>query len=101
MPPDHAPNRLDELVRSPFARLTQLLEGLAPGLPAIDLSLGEPKALIPAFLGPTLDAHLAEFGRYPPIKGIPALRQAIVAWLGRRYPLLDGRIGDTRHRDEW
>ena len=92
MPPDHAPNRLDELVRSPFARLTQLLEGLAPGLPAIDLSLGEPKALIPAFLGPTLDAHLAEFGRYPPIKGIPALRQAIVAWLGRRYPLLDGRI---------
>ncbi len=37
-------------------------------------------------------AHLAEFGRYPPIKGIPALRQAIVAWLGRRYPLLDGRI---------
>ena len=92
MPPDHAPNRLDELVRSPFARLTQLLEGLAPGLPAIDLSLGEPKALIPAFLGPTLDAHLAEFGRYPPIKGIPALRQAIAAWLGRRYPLLDGRI---------
>ena len=92
MPPDHAPNRLDELVRSPFARLTQLLEGLAPGLPAIDLSLGEPKALIPAFLGPTLDAHLGEFGRYPPIKGIPALRQAIVAWLGRRYPLLDGRI---------
>ena len=92
MPPDHAPNRLDELVRSAFARLTQLLEGLAPGLPAIDLSLGEPKALIPAFLGPTLDAHLAEFGRYPPIKGIPALRQAIVAWLGRRYPLLDGRI---------
>jgi len=92
MPPDHAPNRLDELVRSPFARLTQLLEGLAPGLPAIDLSLGEPKALIPAFLGPTLDAHLAEFGCYPPIKGIPALRQAIVAWLGRRYPLLDGRI---------
>ena len=28
MPPGHAPNRLDELVRSPFARLTQLLGGL-------------------------------------------------------------------------
>ena len=65
MPPDIAPNRLDELVRSPFARLTRLLEGLDPALPAIDLSLGEPKALIPDFLGPTLEAHLAEFGRYP------------------------------------
>ena len=97
MPHDLAPNRLDELVRSPFARLAHLLDGLTPGLPAIDLSLGEPKALIPAFLGPTFDAHLAEFGRYPPIKGIPALRQAIAAWLGRRYPLLHGRIDAETH----
>jgi N-succinyldiaminopimelate aminotransferase len=97
MPHDLAPNRLEELVRSPFARLAHLLEGLTPSLPAIDLSLGEPKALIPAFLGPTLDAHLAEFGRYPPIKGIPALRQAIAAWLGRRYPLLDGRVDAETH----
>jgi N-succinyldiaminopimelate aminotransferase len=97
MPHDLAPNRLDELVRSPFARLAHLLEGLTPSLPAIDLSLGEPTALIPAFLGPTLDAHLAEFGRYPPIKGIPALRQAIAAWLGRRYPLLEGRIDAETH----
>ncbi len=94
---DLAPNRLDELVRSPFARLTHLLEGLAPALPAIDLSLGEPKALIPSFLGPTLEAHLAEFGRYPPIKGIQALRQAIADWIGRRYPLLDGRIDAETH----
>lgn len=97
MPPDLAPKRLDELVRSPFARLARLLEGLDPALPTIDLSLGEPKALIPAFLGPTLEAHLAEFGRYPPIKGIPALRQAIAAWLGRRYPVLDGRIDAETH----
>ncbi len=74
-----------------------MLEGLDPALPAIDLSLGEPKALIPDFLGPTLEAHLAEFGRYPPIKGIPALRQAIAAWLGRRYPVLDGRIDAETH----
>ena len=56
----------------------------------IDLSLGEPKALIPPFLGPVLQEHLAEFGRYPPIKGIPALRQAIADWMGRRYPALAG-----------
>jgi aspartate/methionine/tyrosine aminotransferase len=78
---------LDDLVASPFARLAALLEGIAPGAPPIDLSLGEPRALIPCFLGPTLEQHLSEFGRYPPIRGIPALRQAIAAWLSRRYPI--------------
>jgi N-succinyldiaminopimelate aminotransferase len=97
MPPELAPTRLDDLVRSPFQRLTLLLEGLAPGAAPIDLSLGEPKALLPAFLGPTLQEHLSEFGRYPPIKGIPALRQAIAAWIGRRYPTLEGQVDPERH----
>jgi aspartate/methionine/tyrosine aminotransferase len=35
---------------------------------------------------------LSEFGRYPPIRGIPALRQAIADWLSRRYPTLAGRV---------
>src|SRR5262245_37728488 len=88
---------LDELVRSPFARLTLLLDGLAPGAPPVDLSLGEPKALIPSCLGPTLQDHLGEFGRYPPIKGIPTLRNAIADWLGRRYPVLKGAIDPESH----
>ena len=88
MPPRAATTSLDDLVRSPFARLTLLLEGLAPGASPIDLSLGEPKALVPPFLGPTLQEHLSEFGRYPPIKGTPALRQAIADWMGRHYPIL-------------
>ena len=48
MPPRAAPTRLDDLVRSPFARLSLLLEGIAPGASPIDLSLGEPKATDPA-----------------------------------------------------
>src|SRR5512147_2414162 len=83
---------LDDLVASPFARLAELLHGVAPGAAPIDLSLGEPRALIPSFLGPTLQQHLSEFGRYPPIRGIPALRQAIADWLGRRYPTLALRV---------
>jgi aspartate/methionine/tyrosine aminotransferase len=83
---------LDALVASPFARLTELLSGTPPGAPPIDLSLGEPRALIPPFLGPTLAEHLSEFGRYPPIRGIPELRQAIADWMGRRYPTLAGRV---------
>jgi N-succinyldiaminopimelate aminotransferase len=85
-------NPLDELVASPFARLAALLQGIAPEAPPIDLSLGEPPALMPSFLEPTLASHLPEFGRYPPIRGIPALREAIAAWLSRRYPALAGRI---------
>src|SRR3954464_2991919 len=84
--------QLEDLVVSPFARLSALLQGIEPGAPPIDLSLGEPRALIPAFVGPILQEHLHAFGRYPPIRGIPALRQAIAAWLERRYPTLAGLI---------
>ena len=52
---------------------------------------------MPAFLGPTLQEHLHEFGRYPPIKGIAPLRDAIVAWLGQRYPILKGQIDAESH----
>jgi N-succinyldiaminopimelate aminotransferase len=41
---------------------------------------------------------LSEFGRYPPIRGIPALRQAIADWVGRRYPALAGQI-DANHTE--
>jgi aspartate/methionine/tyrosine aminotransferase len=97
MSPRDMPTYLDELVRSPFVRLAALLEGISPGAPPIDLSLGEPKALIPPFLGPTLQNHLGEFGRYPPIKGIPSLRNAIADWMGRRYPILKGAIDPEQH----
>ena len=56
--------------RSPFMRLTELIAGLTPGKPAINLSVGEPQHPIPDFVGPTLAAHLNEFGRYPANKGI-------------------------------
>jgi len=97
MPDDAALTPLDSLVASPFARLAELLKGVEPDERPIDLSLGEPKGLMPPFLGPMLENHLAEFGRYPPIRGIPALRQAIIDWMGRRYPALSGQIDPERH----
>ncbi|MEZ5828064.1 MAG: aminotransferase class I/II-fold pyridoxal phosphate-dependent enzyme [Hyphomicrobiales bacterium] len=89
--------RLDQLVRSPFVRLNALLEDMEPGAPAINLSLGEPHASLPPFLAPALNEHIAAFGRYPPIKGIAALRDAIAAWMGRRYPALESIIDPERH----
>jgi aspartate/methionine/tyrosine aminotransferase len=73
--------------RSPFVRLTELIAGIAPGKSAINLSVGEPQHPIPSFVGPALAAHLNDFGRYPANKGIEPFRQAVAAWLGRRYTL--------------
>jgi aspartate/methionine/tyrosine aminotransferase len=73
--------------RSPFVRLTELIAGIEPGKPVINLSVGEPQHPIPPFVGPTLAAHLADFGRYPANKGIEPFRRAVAAWLARRYKL--------------
>jgi N-succinyldiaminopimelate aminotransferase len=73
--------------RSPFVRLTELIADIQPGKPPINLSVGEPQHAIPPFVGPILAAHVNEFGRYPPNKGIEPFRQAVAQWLGRRYQL--------------
>ncbi len=73
--------------RSPFVRTHELLEGIKPGRPAINLSVGEPQHPIPPFVGPVLAAHLNDFGRYPANKGTDEFRKAVAAWLGRRYTL--------------
>lgn len=73
--------------RSPFARLTELLASSQPGKPLINLSLGEPQHPVPNFLGPVLERHIADFGRYPMSKGIAPFREAASRWLSRRYAL--------------
>jgi N-succinyldiaminopimelate aminotransferase len=76
-----------ESERSPFARTAELLAPYKPGKPLITLSLGEPQHPVPAFVGPVLAQHIAEFGRYPIAKGIEPFRKAVAAWLGTRFRL--------------
>jgi aspartate/methionine/tyrosine aminotransferase len=73
--------------RSPFVRLAELLADVLPGKPPISLAVGEPQHPIPPFVGPVLQAHLNDFGRYPPNKGTPKFCEAVAAWLDRRYAL--------------
>jgi N-succinyldiaminopimelate aminotransferase len=73
--------------RSPFARLAELIRGVEPGKPAIDLGVGEPKHPVPDFVAPVMAAHIAAYGRYPRNEGIPQFRAAAAAWAGRRYRL--------------
>ena len=68
-------------------RLHELLADIKPGKPAINLSVGEPQHPIPPFVGPVLQAHLNDFGRYPANKGTEGFRKAAAAWLDRRYEL--------------
>jgi len=80
--------------RSPFVRLADLIADIAPGKPAIDLGVGEPKHGIPAFVATVMAAHINEFGRYPRNEGTPQFRQAVAEWAARRYKL--GRVPDPK-----
>src|SRR6202051_2093736 len=79
-----------ESERSPFARLTELLAPYQPGKPLITLSVGEPQHPVPAFVGPVLAKHVADFGRYPIAKGIEPFRRAAANWLSTRFDLPRG-----------
>lgn len=73
--------------RSPFVRLTDLIANVTPGKPVINLAVGEPQHPVPPFVGPVLQRHIAEFGRYPANKGAENFRRAVSQWLSRRYAL--------------
>ncbi|MGE3228979.1 MAG: aminotransferase class I/II-fold pyridoxal phosphate-dependent enzyme [Hyphomicrobium sp.] len=76
----------DGTILSPFSRLRQLLDGVAPGhAKPIDLTLGEPRETMPSFVAGKISEAEALFAKYPPIRGSDALRQAIADWIARRY----------------
>ena len=78
---------LERLQPYPFEKLRALLAGAAPNsaLRPINLSIGEPKHPTPDLVKNALVAHLDGLAAYPATAGLPALRQAISGWLGRRY----------------
>ena len=62
------------------------LRALTGGKPAeINLSIGEPKHPTPPLIKEALAGALDGLAAYPATAGTPALRQAIAAWLARRY----------------
>ena len=79
------PTRFSNLPEYAFPRLRRLLDGIEPGCPPLQMTIGEPKHAMPDFVGPVLAEHLHEFGIYPPNEGTPELLAAISGWLARRY----------------
>jgi N-succinyldiaminopimelate aminotransferase len=78
---------LEKLQPYPFEKLRALLAGTTPNaaFPPINLSIGEPKHPTPALVKDALTQALDGLAAYPATAGLPALRQAIAAWLARRY----------------
>ncbi|MDA8383324.1 MAG: succinyldiaminopimelate transaminase [Betaproteobacteria bacterium] len=80
---------IDRLQPYPFQRLRLLLEGVNPpsAVPHINLSIGEPKHRTPDLIRTALVDALDGLGVYPATQGSGPLREAIGAWLTRRYGL--------------
>ena len=78
-------SRFEGLPDSPFPRLNALIEGVEPGKQPLIMSLGEPQHSFPAFVTEEIARNAASFGKYPPIIGTEAFRNAAAGWLGRRY----------------
>ena len=78
---------LSRLQPYPFERLRQLHASVTPN-PAyrpISLGIGEPRHATPPLIKDALSASLGGLASYPGTLGEPTLRQAIQAWLQRRY----------------
>jgi N-succinyldiaminopimelate aminotransferase len=79
--------RLALLQPYPFERLRALTRGVIgnPALAPISLGIGEPKHPTPALITEAITAHMHGLASYPATAGEPALREAIAAWIKRRY----------------
>ena len=70
----------------PFVRLTDAKATLrAAGVDVIDFGVGEPREETPRFIRDTLAGALEPLSTYPLADGLPELRDAIAAWIGRRF----------------
>jgi succinyldiaminopimelate transaminase len=77
---------LAELAQYPFARLDDWRAGAhSRGIEPIDFGVGDPGEVTPAFIREALAAGIEERSSYPRAVGLPALREAIGVWLGKRY----------------
>lgn len=92
---------LEAMVRgeiiSPFTKLRRLLEDIAPGhSQPIEMTAGDPRETMPGFVMDRMVEAQSLLGTYPPTRGADDIRQAVGAWIERRYGLA-GQIDPLRH----
>lgn len=90
---------LDKLQPYPFQTLAKLFSGIEPAADksAIRLSIGEPKHPTPALIHTAMKANLEGLASYPLTRGSDALREAISAWLIKRFQLPADSLLPEKH----
>src|SRR3954451_8084080 len=77
---------LADLTQYPFARLDDWkAEAAARGVELIDFGIGDPHEVTPPFIREALLASVDEVSSYPRATGLPELRDAVAAWIQRRF----------------
>lgn len=77
---------LEGLRTYPFVRLTDAAARLrAEGVDVVDFGVGEPREPTPQFIRDALVAAIEPQSAYPLAAGLPELREAAAAWVGRRF----------------
>ena len=91
--------RLDRLGDYAFTKLNTLLAPLSPkaNTTPIVMSVGDPLHQPPGFVAEVIAENAQLWNRYPPMAGIPAYREAVAAWLTRRYSLPAGMVSPERN----
>jgi succinyldiaminopimelate transaminase len=70
----------------PFVRLTEARRRLeAEGADVVDFGIGEPREETPPFIRRALADAIEPMSTYPLAEGLPELREAAAAWVGRRF----------------
>ncbi|HYI19034.1 MAG TPA: aminotransferase class I/II-fold pyridoxal phosphate-dependent enzyme [Solirubrobacteraceae bacterium] len=70
----------------PFVRLAEEKRRLlAAGVDLIDFGMGEPREETPAFIRAALADAIEPRSAYPAAEGLPELREAVAAWVARRF----------------
>ena len=70
----------------PFVHLEEAKRRVAErGVELIDFGVGDPRERTPAFIREALVASIEETSKYPLAQGLPELRDAVAAWVRRRF----------------
>ena len=70
----------------PFVRLEEAKRRVAEnGVELIDFGVGDPRERTPTIIREALLASVEETSKYPLAQGLPELREAIAAWVRRRF----------------
>jgi acetylornithine aminotransferase len=77
---------LAELAQYPFAQLDDWrAEARRNGVEVIDFGVGDPREPTPEFVREALAAAIPEVSSYPRAVGLPPYREAVAAWIDRRF----------------